>query len=205
MIVLAHIKFGLVQIKGSGVKRVGDSARRPERVFEIPAWIGLRHILQVKAVRYILSCYHGNKIREGTSQDLAPKKSEESEICKDIELKFGMETNFGPLSLKTNTRNSYHYPNATPCFVYKLDCVVHEFIVGKLVFKAINALYIRRKTPYKAIFISFIHTCQKIKGDESKNVKQYLISCPTLVLRYISLNILSEKTFTVRNCFSPHV
>ena len=28
---------------------------------------------------------------------------------------------------------------------------------------------------------------------------------PVLVLRYISLNILSEKTFTVRNCFSPHV
>ena len=28
---------------------------------------------------------------------------------------------------------------------------------------------------------------------------------PALVLRYISLNILSEKTFTVRNCFSPHV
>ena len=34
----------------------------------------------------------------------------------------------------------------------------------------------------------------------SKNVKQYLISCPTLVLRYVSLNILSEKTLTVRNC-----
>ena len=28
---------------------------------------------------------------------------------------------------------------------------------------------------------------------------------PALVLRYISLNILSEKTFTVRNCFSPHI
>ena len=88
--------------------------------------------------------------------------------------------------------------------MYKLDCVVHEFIVGKLVFKAINALYIRHKTPYKAIFISFIHTCHKSKV-MSKNVKQYLISCPTLVLRYISLNILSEKPFTVRNCVSPHV
>ena len=31
------------------------------------------------------------------------------------------------------------------------------------------------------------------------------IQIPALVLRYISLNILSEKTFTVRNCFSPHV
>ena len=43
----------------------------------------LRHILQVKQVRYILSYYHGNKITEGTSQYLAPKKSEESAICKD--------------------------------------------------------------------------------------------------------------------------
>ena len=33
----AHTKFGLVRIKGSGVKRGGF---RPERVFEIPAWIG---------------------------------------------------------------------------------------------------------------------------------------------------------------------
>ena len=29
------------------------------------------------------------------------KKSEKSAICKDIELKFGTGTNFGPLSLKT--------------------------------------------------------------------------------------------------------
>ena len=62
---------------------------------------------------------------------------------------------------------------------HKLDCVVHEFIYGKLVFKAINALYIRHKIPYKAIFISFVHTCHKSKV-MSKNVKQYLISCPTL-------------------------
>ena len=52
----------------------------------------LRHILRVKPVRYILSCYHGNKITEDISQDLAPKKSEKSAICKDIELKFGIET-----------------------------------------------------------------------------------------------------------------
>ena len=39
----------------------------------------------------------------------------------------------------------------------------------------------------------------------SKNVKHYLISCPTLVSRYVSLNILSKKTFAVRECFSPHV
>ena len=58
----------------------------------------LRHILQVKPVCYILSCCHGNKITEGTSQDLAPRKSEKSAICKDIERKFGIETNFGPLS-----------------------------------------------------------------------------------------------------------
>ena len=36
----------------------------------------LRHILQVIPVRYILSCYHGNKITEGIPQNLTPKKSE---------------------------------------------------------------------------------------------------------------------------------
>ena len=58
----------------------------------------LRHILQVKPVRYILSCCHGNKITDGISQNLAPKKSEKSAICKDIELKFGIETKFGTLN-----------------------------------------------------------------------------------------------------------
>ena len=58
----------------------------------------LRHNLQVKPVREVLSCCHGNKITEGISQDLATKKSEKSAICRDIELKFGIETNFGPLS-----------------------------------------------------------------------------------------------------------
>ena len=62
----------------------------------------LRHFLQVKPVRYILSCCHGNKITNGTSQILAPKKSEKSAICKDIELKFGIETTFGTLSSKSN-------------------------------------------------------------------------------------------------------
>ena len=62
----------------------------------------LRHILQVKPVRYILSCCHGNKITKGTSQNLAPKESEKSAIFKDIELKFGIETTFGPLSSKAN-------------------------------------------------------------------------------------------------------
>ena len=39
MIVFAHTKFGLLQIKGSGVKRGADSAPppQPEGVFEIPA------------------------------------------------------------------------------------------------------------------------------------------------------------------------
>ena len=62
----------------------------------------LRHISQVKLVRYILKCCHDNKITECTSQDLAPKKSEKSAICKDIELKFGIDTTFGPLSSKTD-------------------------------------------------------------------------------------------------------
>ena len=42
------------------------------------------------------------KLQKGTSQSLAPKKSEKSVICKDIELKFGMEAKFGPLSSKRN-------------------------------------------------------------------------------------------------------
>ena len=62
----------------------------------------LRHFLQVKPVHYILSCYHGNKITKGTSQNLVLKKSEKSAICKDIELKFGIETKFRPLSSKCN-------------------------------------------------------------------------------------------------------
>ena len=58
----------------------------------------LRHVLQVKLVRYILNCCLGNKITKGTSQNFALKKSEKPVICKDIELKFGTETKFGPLS-----------------------------------------------------------------------------------------------------------
>ena len=43
MILFAHTKFGLVRINGSGVKRGPDSLPpRPERLFEIPAWIGLK-------------------------------------------------------------------------------------------------------------------------------------------------------------------
>ena len=42
MIIFGHSKFGLVQIKGTRVKR-GDGfcPPWPERVFEILAWIGL--------------------------------------------------------------------------------------------------------------------------------------------------------------------
>ena len=58
----------------------------------------LRHLLQVKPVRYILSCCHGKKITKGTSKNLVLKKSEKSAIHKEIELKFGVETSFGPLS-----------------------------------------------------------------------------------------------------------
>ena len=62
----------------------------------------LRHILHVKPVRYSLSCCHGNSITDRTSLDLAPKKSEKSAICKDVELKFGKEIMLGPLSSKIN-------------------------------------------------------------------------------------------------------
>ena len=62
----------------------------------------LRHLLQVKPVRYILSCCHGNKITNGTSQNFGSKKSEKSAICKDIELKYGIKTKFRPMSSKSN-------------------------------------------------------------------------------------------------------
>ena len=70
----------------------------------------LRHILQVKPVRYILSCCHGNKITKGTLQNLTPKKSEKSAICirTDIQQKFGIETKFGPMSSKTNINLQFH-------------------------------------------------------------------------------------------------
>ena len=42
------------------------------------------------------------KLQKVPRRNLAPKKSEKSAICKDIELKFGIETKFGPLSSKTN-------------------------------------------------------------------------------------------------------
>ena len=42
MIVFIHTKFCLVWIKESGVKR-GQIPPGPERVFEIPAWIGVRY------------------------------------------------------------------------------------------------------------------------------------------------------------------
>ena len=58
------------------------------------------YFLPVKQVRHILSCCHSNKLTNGTLQNLAPKKSEKSAICKDIELKFGIK--FGPPSSKTN-------------------------------------------------------------------------------------------------------
>ena len=62
----------------------------------------LRHFFQEKQVRYILSCCHGNKFTKGTSQNLASKKSEKSVICKDIELKFGIDAKSGPLNSKSN-------------------------------------------------------------------------------------------------------
>ena len=53
-------------------------------------------------------------------------------------------------------------------------------------------------------YLHFFDTGYKAKV-LSKNVKQCSISCRTLVARYVSLNILSEETFTVRQCFSPYV
>ena len=50
MIVFSYTKFGLVRMKGSRVKGGGGRIQpRPERVFEIPAWIGLRYIKQMNS------------------------------------------------------------------------------------------------------------------------------------------------------------
>ena len=39
-------------------------------------------------------------------KDLAPRESEKTAICKDIELKFGIETNFGA----TEFKNKHKFP-----------------------------------------------------------------------------------------------
>ena len=65
----------------------------------------LRHNLQVIPVRYILKCYHGNKITKVPCKIWLNRKVKflnNSVIFKDIELEFGMETNFGPLNPKSN-------------------------------------------------------------------------------------------------------
>ena len=63
----------------------GEGGIRPPRAFLPPSWnasviklelsdfkdTSLRYILQVIPVRYILRCYHGNKIAKGTLQNLA--------------------------------------------------------------------------------------------------------------------------------------
>ena len=67
----------------------------------------LRHTLKVIPVRYILRRYHGNKITEGTLQNWLNRKLKflnNSVIFKDIELKFGMEINFGPLNSKCSIK-----------------------------------------------------------------------------------------------------
>ena len=63
--------------------------------------MNIRSVLISNSVIYRASFSLGYRITEGTSQDLAPQKSEKSAICRDIELKFGIGTNFGPLSSKT--------------------------------------------------------------------------------------------------------
>ena len=67
----AHTKFGLVQKKGSGVKGGGGRIPppRPERVFEIPAWIGLSvNPLQLPQVMEVASL-RGKRFSETTNQD----------------------------------------------------------------------------------------------------------------------------------------
>ena len=82
----------------------------------------LRHILQVKPLCYILSCCHDNKITEGTSKDLAPKNSEKSAICQDIELKFGIETKFEPLQLSSKTNINLQFDVIMTFLAFRLFC-----------------------------------------------------------------------------------
>ena len=65
----------------------------------------LRHILQVIPVRYILRCNHGNKLQKVPCKIWLSRKVKflnNSVLFTDIELEFGMETNFGPLNSKSN-------------------------------------------------------------------------------------------------------
>ena len=55
---------------------------------------------QTSSLRFELLLWQENYKRY--LADLAPKKSEKSVICKDIELKFGIEAKFGSLSSKSN-------------------------------------------------------------------------------------------------------
>ena len=67
----------------------------------------LRHILQVIPVRNILRCYHGNKITKVPCKIWLNRKVKflnNSVIFKDIEVEFGMETNFGPQNSKSSIK-----------------------------------------------------------------------------------------------------
>ena len=67
----------------------------------------LRHILQVIPGCYILRCYHSSKITKVPCKIWLNRKVKflnNSVIFKDIELKFDIYTNFGPLNSKSNIK-----------------------------------------------------------------------------------------------------
>ena len=68
----------------------------------------LRHIHVVIPVRYILRCYHGNKITKAPWKKIwlnrRVKIWNNSVTFKGIELKFSMETNFGLLNSKSDIK-----------------------------------------------------------------------------------------------------
>ena len=47
MIIFVHMKFGLVRIQGSRVKRGRNSPPRSEQVFQIPVQIGLIDLVEI--------------------------------------------------------------------------------------------------------------------------------------------------------------
>ena len=67
----------------------------------------LRRNFQVIVVHYNVSCYYGSEVKKGTYEIFTPKESDilnNLVIFTDIELKFGLDTIFESLSLKSNIR-----------------------------------------------------------------------------------------------------
>ena len=111
-------------VKGVGAKRLGKGRVNPI----LPGGGGIRHLLfflhhpkTAKGINLKLSDFRDTPCASQTSslhfeQNFAPKKSEQSAIFKDVELKFGIETNVGPLSSKSNINLQFSVIMTFPVF-----------------------------------------------------------------------------------------